>query len=350
MSSIALISSRTQKKTLVTLFIFAALLLLLFQYRILSLLNKLGTNVTPIGTKFPIAFDFQHAPQWLLPFYYTLDYLNLVWFTTLLGLLIAGAAVTFLPDFIQTRLQGNGLRAHVAGMILGIPNLFCTCCAATTLPGLRRAGAGLGATLAFFVTAPALNIVVILLAFQLLPLKLALLRTFLGVVAAIGVTYVVARLYPSVRLESSISRCEVQEDKGIGDLFYSWVINTWENAKVAIPLLVLGILIVSVFKTVLPVETLVKNLGDGLMPTIVAAAVGTVVMVPTFTEVLWVGEFTKQGMGMGPAIALLITLPCVGLPSLWVLGRVFGSYRLATTLGIGIFVLGIISGILFATI
>ena len=55
-------------------------------------------------------------------------------------------------------------------------------------------------------------------------------------------------------------------------------------------------------------------------------------------------------MGMGPASALLVTLPAVSFPSLWVLGRPFGSYRLAVSLGVSILLLGFAGGMLFSMI
>lgn len=338
------------KKTGVALFVFTVLFALLFQYRFLSLLKRLGANITPIGNKFPIVLDFQNAPQWLVPFYYTLDYLNAVWFTTVLGLLIAGAVVAFVAGLAHSRLKENGLRLHFAGVLLGLPNMLCTCCATSVLTGLRKAGAGLGLSLAFFIAAPALNIVVILLAFELLPLKLAVARTLLGLVAAVGVTYTVAKLFPGVVAEEIEPTPGGRGEESITDMLRRWLNHVWDITKVVIPTLFLGIFIISLFRTVLPFDMVAKHLGDGLLPTLLASIVGTILMVPTFTEVLWVGELTRQGMGMGPAVALLITLPAVSFPSLWVLAKVFRSYRVAVFLGIFILVLGLVSGTAFAMI
>lgn len=336
-------------KTWLAFLVFATLFALLFQYRILSLMKKLGANVTPIGTKFSLVLDFQHAPQWLLPFYHTLDYLNTIWFTTVLGLLIAGAVVAFLPHFVGSNLKGNGFRHHLAGVLLGLPNMLCTCCAATTVPGLRRAGAGLGPLLAFFITAPALNIIVILLAFQFLPLTLAVTRTLLGVVAAVGVTYAISRLSPAKFYDLDPTASGFN-DESIADAFKSWLTYTWDVARTVIPMLLIGFLLIGLFKTFVPLEVVATQLGNGPLPTLLASAVGTVLMVPTFTEVVWVGEFTKHGMGLGPAVALLITLPTVSFPSLWVLGKVIKSYRLAAILGVSILTLGFVSGSIFTLI
>lgn len=340
---------RMRKQSWLVLFVFTSLFALLFQYRILSLLKRLGADVTPIGTRFPIVLDFNHAPQWLLPFYHTLDYLNAVWFTTILGLFIAGAVVAFLPKLLQNRLKGNGLAQQLTGMVLGLPNMLCSCCAASTFAGLRKAGASLGPALTFFVTAPALNLVVILLAFELLPLKLAVARLVLGLVASIGAAYVVTKLVP-VEDEPVPSSSRIQDEEPMDEMLRRWLGHTWDIAKAVIPLLLVGLLLIGLFKTFFSFETIAKHLGNGLLPIALASAVGTILMVPTFTEVLWVGEFMRQGMGIGPAAALLITLPAVSFPSLWVLGKVLKSYKVAAFLAIFILGLGMISGIAFSWI
>lgn len=340
---------RMRKQSGLVLFVFTSLFALLFQYRILSLLKRLGADVTPIGTRFPIVLDFHHAPQWLLPFYHTLDYLNAVWFTTILGLFIAGAAVAFLPNLLQNRLKGNGLAQQLAGMVLGLPNMLCSCCAAGAFAGLRKAGASLGPALTFFVTAPALNLVVILLAFELLPLKLAVARLVLGLVASIGAAYAVAKLVP-VEDEPVPSSSRIQDEEPMAEMLRRWLGHTWDIAKAVIPLLLVGILLIGLFKTLFSFETIAMHLGNGLLPIALASAVGTILMVPTFTEVLWVGEFMRQGMGIGPAAALLITLPAVSFPSLWVLGKVVKSYKAAAFLAIFILGLGMVSGIAFSWI
>ena len=137
-------ATRARRRVGIALLAFGALFVLLFQYRILSLMKKLGADVAPMGSRLPISFDFQSAPPWLLPLYYTLDYLNTVWFTTLLGVLITGAAIAFIPVFLRGQLGKGGVWSHLAGVALGLPNMLCTCCAATTVPGLRKVGAGLG--------------------------------------------------------------------------------------------------------------------------------------------------------------------------------------------------------------
>jgi hypothetical protein len=326
--------------------IFTALFALLFQYRILSLLKKLGADVTPLGTKFPLVLDFQHASQWSLPFLYTVDYLNSVWSATLIGLCIGGAVDAFLPGWIHRRLGGGGFRQHLAGVLFGLPNMLCSCCAVSATAGLRRSGAGRGSALAFFVTAPTLNLVAILLAFQLLPLKLAMARLLLALAAAIGVTFLAARLAPEP-VGAAPPPAEARNTEPPGALIRRWLNRTGRLARTVLPTLLAGFLLIGLLRTLVPVETLATTLGNSLPATLLASTVGTVLMIPTFTEVLWVAEFTRHGMGTGPAVALLITLPAVSVPSLWALGRVLNSYKAAAALGLLILALGVVGGTLF---
>lgn len=346
--SVARPAAWANKKLWLSLSVFTLLFALLFQYRIFSLLKKFGANITPVGTKFPIALDFNAAPGWLLPFYYTFDYLNIVWFTTLLGLFIAGAMSTLIPGIIQTCARGKGAAPHFAGMVLGLPNMFCTCCAAGTVTGLRRGGASLGPSLAFFVTSPALNIVVIVLAFSVLPLKLAFARLLLGLIASLGVTYLVAKL-TGEKLDRPLSEPPSSgKTESSWEIIKSWLKNTWYISRAVVPVLVLGLLIMGIFKAVIPFEAIAKSLGNSLLSTVLASIAGTVLMVPTFTEVLWVAEFTQKGMGIAPAVALLITLPAVSFPSLLVLGKVLKSWRTALYLGGFIVALGVLGGLVFS--
>lgn len=348
-------SSPIRKKVVAAVSAFAFIFALLFQYRILSLLKTLGADITPLGGKFPIILDYVGSPLWMRPFFYTLEYFNAVWFNTLLGLLVAGAVAAFLPEFASRYLRGNQFSQHVLGAVLGIPNMLCSCCAACALPGLRKAGAGLGSTLSFFVSAPALNIVSIILAFKLLPWPLALARLLTGVIAAIGLTYVVTKLYPdteSTQFDSQQTGSAFQNpavETSAIHLLQSWIGHTGQAALAALPILALGIFIIGILKTVLPFDVIAGQLGNDFVSVFLAALIGTVLMVPTFAEVLWVKELLQYGAAIGPVMALLVTLPAVSFPSLWVLGRVYGSYRAALSLGLLILLLGFVAGILGAT-
>lgn len=349
----------TVKKFVVVFFIFMALFGLLFQYRILSILKKLGYNVAPINTRFsfiPKTAEIAKFPQWQQPIYYTLDYLNSFWFALLLAILIGSAVVVFLSGFIKRNLKGNGFRQYLSGMLIGLPNMFCSCCAVGIFIALRRAGASLGPALAFFLTAPTLNVPVLVFAFHMLPFKLALSRLILGLVVVFGVSYLVAKLFPQnaeqEKTEEVVPPLGLTGDESIGQMLKLWLISTWDITKRVTLILLLWLFITAVLFEIGSVSKYIgSHLVSGLTHTILASAAGTLMMNPfTSLEVVWVKEFIKHGMGTGPAVAILLTLPAVCFPALWIAGRNLKSWKIPVSVGVFVFIAGVIGGLVFSVI
>ncbi|MEW6026000.1 MAG: permease [Planctomycetota bacterium] len=347
------------KKLLVVFLIFVSLFGLLFQYRILSILKKLGYDVAPVNTKFsfiPQAKDIVKFPEWQQPFYYTLDYINSFWFALLLAILIGSASVVFLSGFIGRNLKGNGFRHYLSGMLMGLPNMFCSCCAVGIFIALRRAGASLGPALAFLLTAPTLNVLVLVFAFSTLPFKLVLSRLVLGLVVVFGVSALVAKLFPDKAIDDKAD--DIRPLPGptgaepIGYLLKQWLACTWDITKKVGPILVLWLFVTAVlFETGSVSKYIGSHWTSGFISTVLASASGTVMMNPfTSLEVVWVKDFVKHGMGTGPAVAILLTLPAVCFPALWIAGRNLKSWKIPATVAALVFVIGVIGGLVFSAI
>jgi len=56
------------------------------------------------------------------------------------------------------------------------------------------------------------------------------------------------------------------------------------------------------------------------------------------------------GMGVAPAVALLITAPVVSLPSLIVIGRATRSRKIPLIVGVLVFLLGVAGGWVFSIV
>ncbi|MGG5836949.1 permease, partial [Huaxiibacter chinensis] len=76
---------------------------------------------------------------------------------------------------------------------------------------------------------------------------------------------------------------------------------------------------------------------------IAMAVVGCLFVIPTAAEIPIVQTLMMAGMGMAPALALLITLPAVSLPSLVMLRQTFPAKALWLT-GALVAVSGVITG------
>jgi uncharacterized membrane protein YraQ (UPF0718 family) len=87
------------------------------------------------------------------------------------------------------------------------------------------------------------------------------------------------------------------------------------------------------------------DIGNGIEWIVAFAVVGTIFVIPTAGEVPIVQAMLALGMGVGPAAALLMTLPPVSLPSLAMVGR---SFRLQTLILVAsaVVIFGIAAGLL----
>lgn len=86
---------------------------------------------------------------------------------------------------------------------------------------------------------------------------------------------------------------------------------------------------------------------NGVPGIIAAAAFGTLLMVPTWTEIPIALSLLREGLA-GPAAALLITLPAVSVPCLVIVGAGTANYRAAALLGAFVFGIGALAGVWFA--
>jgi hypothetical protein len=68
---------------------------------------------------------------WLWPFALSISYLLTVWHATMVGILIAGLAVTALPLYLKSLFSQTGIMGALAGALYAIPQpflfLLCRC-------------------------------------------------------------------------------------------------------------------------------------------------------------------------------------------------------------------------------
>jgi uncharacterized membrane protein YraQ (UPF0718 family) len=109
------------------------------------------------------------------------------------------------------------------------------------------------------------------------------------------------------------------------DEFKSWMHNTWDFAKLLIPLLFGGVFVVGFISALLPDKQIAALVGDnGLRSNFIASLVGALFYFATLTEVPITQALMEHGMARGPALALLLAGPALSLPNMLVLFKVMG--------------------------
>lgn len=86
------------------------------------------------------------------------------------------------------------------------------------------------------------------------------------------------------------------------------------------------------------------SMGNSLLWIVALAVVGTLFVIPTAAEIPIVQSMLSLGMGVGPAVALLMTLPSISLPSLLMLRKSF-TPRVLTTVTLLTMLIGVVSGL-----
>jgi uncharacterized protein len=132
-----------------------------------------------------------------------------------------------------------------------------------------------------------------------------------------------------------------------------WVEQSWGFAKQITPLLLIGVLVAGFLlgrpgeEGLIPahwIATLVG--GNSLSANLFAAAAGSLMYFATLTEVPILQGLIGNGMGKGPALALLLAGPAVSLPNMLVIRAIIGTQKTLVFVGL-VVALSTVSGFLY---
>lgn len=135
-----------------------------------------------------------------------------------------------------------------------------------------------------------------------------------------------------------------------------WFYASWEFAKQIMPLLLFGVLVAGFLLGRVDAEGVIPSHwvsaavgGNSLLSNFVAAFAGAFMYFATLTEVPIIQGLMNNGMGKGPALALLLSGPALSLPSILVIRSVMGNKKTAVFVGL-VVVMSTISGVAFGAL
>jgi hypothetical protein len=131
------------------------------------------------------------------------------------------------------------------------------------------------------------------------------------------------------------------------DEIQQWMQNTWNFAKMLVPLLYGGVFIVGFVSVLLPEKQVAQWVGDNsLGANLAASVIGAFWYFATLTEIPITQALMKLGMHKGPVLALLLAGPALSLPSILVIRKVMGNAK-TTVFVVLVIVLSTIVGMFF---
>ncbi len=132
-----------------------------------------------------------------------------------------------------------------------------------------------------------------------------------------------------------------------------WFVSSWEFAKQILPLLFLGVLVAGALlgraghEGLLPAEWIIKAVGgNSLFANFFASVAGAFMYFATLTEIPILQGLIGNGMGKGPALALLLAGPALSLPNMLVIQTVLGTQKTIVFVAL-VILMATFSGVVF---
>jgi hypothetical protein len=283
------------------------------------------------------------APSWAAALGYAAAYGKAIWKAMVLGLLLGSGVQALLPaDWVARVLGARRFGSTLAGGLIAVPGMMCTCCAAPVVAGLRRQQASAGAAIAFWLGNSVLNPATLVFIGFVLGWRWTALRLLLGVPMVFGLGYLANRLTSAreaAQAEAAVARLvEAPQPPS----FRRWLAILGRMTLRLVPEYIVLVLLLGAARAWL-FPTLGPEVGNHLVWIMAFAVAGALFVIPTAGEAPIIQAMLSLGVGAGPAGALLMTLPPISLPSMVMLSRSFPPRTLAAVAG-GVVLIGVAAG------
>jgi uncharacterized membrane protein YraQ (UPF0718 family) len=214
--------------------------------------------------------------------------------------------------------------------------------------GLRKQNVGISGALAFFLGNPVLNPATLLFIGFVLGWQFVGLRIAAGIILVFFVSYMAARFADRLPAQKTppidLTLAPIEEpDRSLASIVAAFFKEIWIEVYSILPGYIITVLLLGAARAWLfPPQLTIHASGIGAI--VALSAIGTAFVIPTAGEVPIVQTLLHAGMGIGPAVALLVTLPAISIPSLFIVRGAFPKRVLAFVTAC-ILALGIVAGV-----
>jgi uncharacterized protein len=272
---------------------------------------------------------------------YSLRYFKAVWKAAVLGILLGSLIQVLIPrDWLFRLLGRSAARGTLLGTLFALPGMMCTCCAAPVAAGMRKQSVSMTGALAFWLGNPLLNPATLIFMGFILGWQFTLIRLLAGILILLGVGFSVHRWCAD---ELPVGdQLPLQTSDSDTRFWQRWMTSLWHLFWSTIPPYVLAVMLLGAAQSWLfpHAEGVIGNTLGWMLAMAVA---GCLFVIPTAAEIPITQTLMTAGMGMGPALALLITLPALSLPSLMMLRQAFPTRALWLTTAV-VLLVGMLAG------
>jgi uncharacterized membrane protein YraQ (UPF0718 family) len=281
---------------------------------------------------------------------YAKAYFLAIWKAAVLGVILGSLVQVLIPQDWLLRLFGRaGVASTLRGGLFGLPGMMCTCCAAPIVAGMRRQQVSAGAALAFWIANPVLNPATLVFMGFVLGWGFTALRLAAGVVLVLGVSLIAQRIAgPEEIPEAALAAAAAASTPDQENILIRWMHKLWQLFLSTIPVYIVAVLALGAARVWL-FPHIDGAMGNSLFWLVALTIAGTLFMIPTAAEIPIVQSMLSAGLAMAPAVALLMTLPSISLPSLLMLRKSFNT-KILVTVTLLTMLIGAVTGLIGALV
>ncbi|MGV8920067.1 MAG: permease [Pseudomonas sp.] len=281
---------------------------------------------------------------------YAQVYFLAIWKAAVLAVILGSLLQVLIPrDWLLNLFGRAGFGSTLRGGLFALPGMMCSCCAAPVAAGMRRQQVSVGAALAFWIANPVLNPATLVFMGFVLGWQFTALRLVAGLVLVLGVSLIAQRIAtPEQVPEPALEAVADASTTDQSNFFTRWAKTLWQLFWSTIPIYVVAVLVLGAARVWL-FPHIDASMGNSVMWLVAFAVIGTLFVIPTAAEIPIVQTMLALGLGVGPGVALLMTLPSVSLPSLLMLRKSFDA-KVLVVVGVLTALVGIISGLVAVAI
>ena len=331
----------------------------------------------------------------------------------LLAFLMAGGIASMINKNFIIKYFGSNTPKYISYTVAAISGTLLAVCSCTILPlfaSIYKRGAGIGPATTFLFSGPAINVLAIFYSAALLGWDIGFLRAFFAVVVSIfiglgmelifrehekkralrvpkadkisnrplyqTITFFALqfimllvitaspKLFPTLSMplyDGFLLKHLLFIIFGIilvittkmwfkDEEIKRWLKESFALLKIVFPLLIIGVAIAGAIKAIIPPSYIATYVGgNSITANFIASFIGALMYFATLTEVPIIKALMELGMGVGPAMALLLAGPSLSIPTVLTISKVLGKTKALTYLGLVVIfstICGYIAGII----
>ncbi len=257
---------------------------------------------------------------------------------------------SFFPPERTRKILGKftGIKANILGALLGTITPFCSCSSIPLFIGFTSAGLPIGVTFSFLISSPLVDLASVLLLASIFNWRIAFAYVVVGLILAVIGGSIISKLKLEKYVEPFVfgnKIIELEEDKlTVKDRMRYSKEQVIEIVNKVWLYILIGVGIGAAIHNWIPESVITALLGQDKWYSVLLA---TIVGVPMYADIfgtLPIAEaLVLKGVGIGTALAFMMAVTALSLPSMILLKKVVKTRLLVTFAGIvtiGILIIG----------